>query len=113
MFVCEICLRSFSRKDSLKRHGNCRTAVNICGTCGGIFKSEGALQRHQREKHPAPKRKAEDSPTSMAKRAKLDQDRKFLNNFFNFINNLVLYRVSQYSWNSYGIEITYLKIKLY
>ncbi|XP_060536832.1 zinc finger protein 587B-like [Cylas formicarius] len=57
MFECEYCNRSFSRKDSLVRHGDCRAAAKICEVCGGIYKSEGVLRRHQRERHPAPKAK--------------------------------------------------------
>ncbi|XP_060527092.1 uncharacterized protein LOC132702478 isoform X2 [Cylas formicarius] len=57
MFTCEYCNRSFSRKDHLARHGDCRAAVQICDVCGGIYKSEGALRRHKREKHEVPKAK--------------------------------------------------------
>ncbi|CAG9769955.1 unnamed protein product [Ceutorhynchus assimilis] len=76
MFVCEFCNKSFTRKDNLKRHGDCRSSTNICSQCGGTFRSAGALQRHVMEIHPAPralKRKAEDSLTPMTKQARLDR----------------------------------------
>ncbi|CAG9769728.1 unnamed protein product [Ceutorhynchus assimilis] len=75
MFTCDYCARLFTRRDNLVRHGDCRASVKICDQCGEIFKSEGALQRHRKEKHPmprVPKRKAENPSVSMDKRVGLN-----------------------------------------
>ena len=58
MFVCEYCKKAFASKRNLQRHGDCRQVVRVCNQCGGIYKSEGALQRHLKEKHPVLKRGA-------------------------------------------------------
>ena len=77
MFVCEFCMKAFARKDNLKRHGDCRQVVRVCDQCGQIYKSEGALQRHLREKHPAQKRGAKISSQPMTKKARIDYQGRF------------------------------------
>ena len=82
MFVCEYCLRRFSRKDAVKSHGDCRQMVQVCEQCGRIYKSEGALLRHRREKHPAPRRKAENASQPMTKKAQVNYQDKFFISLF-------------------------------
>ena len=65
-------MKEFASKRNLQRHGDCRQVVRVCDQCGGIYKSEGALQRHLREKHPAPKRGAKIPSQPVAKKARMD-----------------------------------------
>lgn len=86
MFMCQYCHRSYTRKDNLKRHGDCRVAVKICDSCGMDFGSERVLQHHRREQHQALKRSATKSPTPMAKRARLNQQEGKFKIIFNMMD---------------------------
>ena len=70
MFDCEYCGKSFSRKDNLKRHGDCRSNIKVCQPCGDIQMSGGALQRHLREKHQQSLKRKTGTPAPLVTKKK-------------------------------------------
>ena len=75
-FICEICQRSFNRRDNLLKHQadlhSNVTSLFKCDVCGGVFKHKCDLTRHQ-ERH---KESYDFSCTSCDKKFKVLEDLK-------------------------------------
>ena len=75
-YECDICHKTFSRKDNLarhqKRHSN--SSEHECSDCGKVFKRKANLQTHMKNKHTASatKRSRSEEPEPPAKRLKED-----------------------------------------